>query len=93
MNTLSPPPATLASEHARLTHVLGRALRERAPESGAYLNESDRDEPEWQQAWWGENYERLLRLKRRWDPKDVFWCEVCVGGERWREREGRVCKV
>lgn len=43
---------------------------------------------------WGDNYERLLRIKRSVDPHDVFWCSPCVGNDRWAEREdGQLCKI
>ena len=34
---------------------------------------------------WGTNYPRLLDIKRKVDPHDVFWCTACVGNERWAE--------
>ena len=29
--------------------------------------------------YWGENYQRLLEIKARYDPSGVFWCHHCVG--------------
>lgn len=62
-----------------LRNVEVQALRDLAPNTGAYLNEADPTEPNWQNTFWGENYPRLLQLKRQWDPKGVFWCIPCVG--------------
>lgn len=62
-----------------LRNVETQALRELAPNTGAYLNEADPTEPNWQNTFWGENYPRLFQLKRQWDPKGVFWCMPCVG--------------
>jgi hypothetical protein len=50
-------------------------------------------EPDWQHAFWGENYERLARIKRKVDPQDVLWCTPCVGNERWKEVGDKLCKV
>jgi len=75
------------------TRAFAAALTELSPETGAYLNEADRYEPEWQRTFWGSNYERLLQIKRAVDPEDVFWCAPCVGNERWRELADRLCKV
>lgn len=50
-------------------------------------------QPDWQQVFWGENYERLWEIKRRVDPHDVFWCHPCVGNEGWEEVGRRLCKV
>ncbi|KAI5807821.1 FAD/FMN-containing isoamyl alcohol oxidase MreA-like protein [Peziza echinospora] len=58
---------------------------------GSYMNEADKEEEEWQESFWGENYAELRRLKIVWDPKGVFWCRPCVGSEGW-DREG-VCRV
>lgn len=58
---------------------------------GAYFNEADPDEPDWQSAFWGENYPRLRQVKQRWDGEGLFTCRRCVGSERWDE-EG-LCEV
>jgi FAD/FMN-containing dehydrogenase len=62
---------------------------------GCYINEADVNEPDYQHAFWGNHYERLLRIKKEYDPEEVFWCKVCVGGEGWRvdEGTGELCKV
>ena len=69
-------------------------LRSLAPDTGSYLNEGDTEEPDFGEAYWGDNYARLEELKRRYDPEGVFWCESCVGRGRWREMgDGRICEV
>jgi hypothetical protein len=69
------------------------ALRSLAPEMGTYVNEADPDMPDVQKAFWGTNYPRLLTIKQKYDPKGVFWCKPCVGGELWVEKErGGLCK-
>ncbi|EXJ63321.1 uncharacterized protein A1O5_11642 [Cladophialophora psammophila CBS 110553] len=62
-----------------LRDVETAALRQLAPDMGAYVNEADPTEPNWQKTFWGSNYPRLRQLKRQWDPKSVFWCVPCVG--------------
>lgn len=64
------------------------ALKSLAPESGAYMNEADPTNPEWQNDYFGTNYEKLLELKLKWDPSGVFWCKPCVGHEMWGVRDG-----
>lgn len=51
------------------------------------------DEPNFQQAFWGSNYERLHTIKKFVDPDDVFWCHTCVGSDGWQEVENRLCRV
>eukprot|EP00048_Salpingoeca_helianthica_P020198 m.5391 g.5391 ORF g.5391 m.5391 type:complete len:588 (-) comp4518_c0_seq1:51-1814(-) len=48
------------------------------PDSGAYFAESDYYEPQWQQAFWGDNYPRLQSIKRAVDPTGMFQCHHCV---------------
>lgn len=50
-------------------------------------------EPNWQQAFWGENYERLLKIKREVDPRDVLWCHPCVGNDRWEYHGYQLCPI
>merc|ERR1712070_972307 len=54
-----------------------------APYSGAYWNEADFDEVDWQTSHWGSNYKRLLQIKRNYDPDGLFVCHHCVGAEDW----------
>ena len=61
----------------------GQGLRDLTPESGTYLNEADILEPNFTQAFWGENYPRLVRAKRRYDPNLVFVTVQSVGSEHW----------
>ena len=58
-------------------------LRDATPGAGSYVNETDYFEEEWQQEFWGKNYERLSQIKRTYDPEDLFFCHHCVGSERW----------
>ena len=53
------------------------------PEMGAYTNEADPNEPNWQTVFWGRNYPRLLEVKNKWDRHGLFRCNRCVGSERW----------
>ena len=78
-----------------------QSLRELAPDTGAYINEADPNEPNWQEAFWGTNYPRLLDIKKKWDPDGVFFCVPCVGSELWTvsggdaigQGNGTICRV
>ncbi|KAF1993650.1 FAD-binding domain-containing protein [Amniculicola lignicola CBS 123094] len=74
--------------------------RDVTPNSGSYLNEADRLEPNWQQSFWGDKYARLLSIKNEMDPNDVLWVNNGVGSEGWRvetkdglpSENGQLCK-
>lgn len=46
---------------------------------GTYVNEANPYEPDWKNVFWGEKYGRLLKIKRRVDPENLFVCNRCVG--------------
>jgi FAD/FMN-containing dehydrogenase len=46
---------------------------------GCYMNEADYGEENWQNAFFGSNYPRLLAIKQRYDPTGLFNCWKCVG--------------
>lgn len=50
---------------------------------GAYLAVAYPNEVYFQDSFWGKNYDRLLKVKRAWDPEDLFITRVGVGSERW----------
>jgi len=79
-----------------------KLLRDVSPGAGAYMNEGDPDEPNWQQAFYGNHYDRLLEIKQKWDPTGVFWAPTTVGSEGWAvqavdgypsSQNGKLCRV
>ena len=48
-------------------------------------------EPDWQQAHWGSNYARLLKIKQEIDPKDLLIVYHGVNSEAWDDEI--VCKT
>ncbi|TFY79238.1 hypothetical protein EWM64_g4777 [Hericium alpestre] len=61
------------------------------PAGGQYLNEPDFLEPDWQGAYWGSHYPRLLAIKKAIDPHDLFIVFKGVNSEQWDEEV--VCKT
>ncbi|KAI9364857.1 hypothetical protein DFJ73DRAFT_808347 [Zopfochytrium polystomum] len=59
-------------------------LRALTPGGGTYLNEVDVNEVDWQGAFFGSNYPRLLKIKNKWDPHGVFTVWKGVG---WEEKK------
>jgi hypothetical protein len=62
--------------------------------SGVYLNEADFDSPTWREDYYGSNWDRLLKIKRKWDPKSVLYAKTAVGSDAWVEtNDGRLCRA
>jgi hypothetical protein len=76
------PDAALARQEAA---AVDRAIAEleRIGARGAYVSETDFFQADWQVAFWGLNYPRLLAVKDAWDPDGLFFVHHGVGSERW----------
>ena len=57
------------------------AVRAAAPGGGSYSNEGNYFEKDWQQEFWGANYPRLLKVKKKYDPTNLFRVHKGVGSE------------
>ncbi|KAK3499468.1 uncharacterized protein B0T23DRAFT_17731 [Neurospora hispaniola] len=89
--------APLAEKEAAqrvLTDVVDGGLRAAGPNGAAYINEADPFQPNWQTAFWGTNYPKLLQLRQKWDPTGVFYSVSTPGTEKWEQIEysTRLCK-
>jgi hypothetical protein len=77
-----------------MTYDIMPALEAVTPESGAYMNEADFQQPGFQEVFFGSNYQDLLCIKRKYDPEGFFYARNAVGSERWNvANDGRMCKV
>jgi len=77
------PNLALARFLAAQVQASMKALRVAAPDTGAYVNECDYFQDDWQRAFWGPNYPRLAAIKRRYDPDGLFFVHHGVGSEGW----------
>lgn len=64
-------------------HRAMNELRAVAPNGGAYVSESDYFETDWQHSYWGANYDRLVSIKKKYDPTGLFFVHNGVGSEEW----------
>ncbi|KAF9890677.1 hypothetical protein FE257_005543 [Aspergillus nanangensis] len=70
----------------RLRNVIWPLLRSIKPSPRAsYLNLADPTLEDWQGWFWGDKYPRLLKIKKKWDPDDLFIVRQGVGSEMWDE--------
>ncbi|KAH7029520.1 FAD fmn-containing isoamyl alcohol oxidase [Microdochium trichocladiopsis] len=64
------------------------------PGSGTYMNEADYAQPNWREAFFGDNYAGLVAVKEAWDPKSLFWALEVPGSEAWTvAADGRMCRA
>ncbi|CAI4212819.1 unnamed protein product [Parascedosporium putredinis] len=91
----------VAAINTKITHDWMERLRQITPGSGGYGNEGDVMEPDFAQAFFGSNYDRLLSIKRSVDPWDLFYAPTAVGSESWyvtdqeswlTTQTGRLCR-
>jgi FAD/FMN-containing dehydrogenase len=80
---LPAPDLTVAGQRRTGVEAAMSTLRAAAPDTGAYVNECDYFQLDWQKAFWGPNYPRLLAIKRRYDPDGLFFVHHGVGTEDW----------
>lgn len=89
-----PPDATVEEVGAlerRITEVMVPMFAQLEPDMGAYLNEADAYERDFQRSFWGDNYPRLREVKKKWDPEGIFITRRGVGSEEWDD-DG-LCRV
>ncbi|KAJ4417528.1 hypothetical protein N0V82_006087 [Gnomoniopsis sp. IMI 355080] len=88
------PMARLLEDQQRLSKELLPIIQAVAPDAGTYLNEADPVDENWKRNYYGSNYERLLAIKKRYDPEGIFYARHSVGSDAWVERhDGRLCRV
>lgn len=54
-------------------------LRAVTEDGGSYSNEGNYFEEDWRRQFWGSNYPRLLQIKRKYDPTNLFTVHKGVG--------------
>lgn len=88
------PQAALREASAWLEQHTQRALREWAPRSGAYINEANAFDPRWRENFYGEHYERLVRVKKTYDPSASLWVQGGIGNAEWEYDldTGKLCR-
>lgn len=77
-----------------ITFVKGEATKRLAPTTGGYMNEGDRNDPDYIESFYGANYVTHLATKHKYDPTGIFYCPTCVGAEAFIEQpDGALCKA
>lgn len=96
---MSMPADYLVEQRRNFTNGPMQRWRDLTPGSGAYLNEADRMEPNFQYSFWGTKYPALLEVKHRYDPFNLFYAATGAGSEffevgsinNYPNENGRLC--
>ncbi|EHK20934.1 uncharacterized protein TRIVIDRAFT_59399 [Trichoderma virens Gv29-8] len=69
-------------------------LEKVAPDAGAYKNEANWAQKNFQQAFYDGTYPKLSKIKKKWDPEGIFYGITNVGSEKWAtDAAGRLCPI
>ncbi|KAK7973831.1 hypothetical protein PG989_015679 [Apiospora arundinis] len=86
------PRTEMTDYQTRLTTQIMPKIEAATPGGGSYLNEANFQQSKWQEAFYGSNYPRLSEIKRRVDPRSLFYAQTAVGSEMWKEgAHGKLC--
>ncbi|OGM43517.1 hypothetical protein ABOM_008058 [Aspergillus bombycis] len=85
--------ADLSADQTRINNWQ-TLLRDQTPGGGAYGNEATFNDVTWKEDYYGANYDRLLAIKRSYDPEGLFWANTAVGSDaNWvAQPDGRLCR-
>jgi hypothetical protein len=73
------PDFTGGRQEANLVTAAMAPLNAFREQPASYFNETDYFQADWQTAFWGDNYARLLQVKERYDPGGLFFVHHGVG--------------
>jgi Berberine and berberine like len=77
------PDVAVARREAEAVTAAMDQIHKLLPRVNSYVWETDYFQPHWQEAFWGENYDRLLAVKTKYDPDGLFFLHHGVGSEDW----------
>ncbi|KAK5995366.1 FAD-linked oxidoreductase ZEB1 [Cladobotryum mycophilum] len=77
----------------KITNEIQPIIEAATPGAGAYMNEADFQQRDFQSVFFGSNYNKLLKIKSKHDPKGLLYATAGVGSEEWIVHEdGRLCR-
>ena len=84
----------MVAEQDRMTNEVQPVIEAATPGAGAYMNEADFQQKDFQETFYGVNYRDLLKIKKKYDPRDLLYVRTGVGSEVWNvAKDGRMCRV
>ncbi|KAJ5249814.1 hypothetical protein N7489_000224 [Penicillium chrysogenum] len=95
VNATGNPSQSLKAGAEWLNAALEPVWQKWAPESGSYMNEGNPFSSNWKHDFYGDNYNRLLEIKRKYDPQGSLFVWSGVGSDEWNYdlNSGLLCRV
>ncbi|KAJ5314198.1 NADH-ubiquinone oxidoreductase 20.8 kDa subunit [Penicillium atrosanguineum] len=95
VNATGDPRQALAAGAQWYETVKEPVWRNWAPSSGAYMNEGNPFTSTWKHDFYGENYDRLLETKLKYDPIGSIFVWSGIGSDMWNYdlHSGLLCRV
>lgn len=89
------PQKVLQSNAEWIEEAKEELWREWAPNMGSYMNEANPYNSQWKKDYYGENYERLLEIKKKYDPHESLFVLTGVGSDGWEYdlQSGTLCRT
>ncbi|KAK8007850.1 hypothetical protein PG989_001840 [Apiospora arundinis] len=88
------PRGVMAQRQAEAVTAVQAVMDAASPGGGVYMNEVSYLLPGWKAAMYGDNYDALLGVKRKYDPESVLYVLDGVGSDAWVEgADKRLCRV
>jgi FAD/FMN-containing dehydrogenase len=95
VNATGDPSESLAAAIKWQEEAIEPVLRNWAPNTGAYMNEGNAFSSTWKRDFYGDNYDRLLEIKRKYDPSESLFVWSGVGSDMWNYdlKSGLLCRT
>ncbi|KAF5667299.1 putative isoamyl alcohol oxidase [Fusarium heterosporum] len=83
----------MVAAQMRITDEIQPVIEAATPGAGAYINEADFQQRDWKETFYGANYDKLLKIKKKYDPKNFFYATVAVDSDAWNvAKDGHMCR-
>lgn len=88
------PWANMVAAQQQMTNEFMPKFEAVTPGSGSYLNEADFQQKNWQNTFFGSNYNKLNAIKKKYDPSGMLYILKGVGSDAWNvAKDGRMCRA
>lgn len=89
------PSEALAEGGSWLEQHKETLFREWAPDMGAYMNEANPYNGQWKKDYYGDSYDRLVEVKKKYDPTESLYVLTGINNGDWEYslQDGSLCRT